>query len=134
MNECITVGPFLVLPFFVEHHNAMFVSNLVFLNVLSKNVNSYFSMNAKQSDLFQLSSPFFVDHHNVSRLWRPPPMSDSSLDTSGKMGRKLFSALFTTAPRLNQKRIILHFGAKKRRRRRNKAAKSCLPTSHLSLH
>ena len=31
----------------------------------SKKVNSYFSMNATQSDLLQPSSPFCVDHHNA---------------------------------------------------------------------
>ena len=80
MNECITVGPFLVVLFFVDHHNAMFVSKgelyqTWFFFMSSKKVSSYFSMNATQPDIFQPTSPFFVDHHNVSRHKRPPPMS-----------------------------------------------------------
>ena len=38
---------------------------------------------------------------------------DSSLDTSGEKGWKHFLDLFTMAPRLNWKRLILHFGQRR---------------------
>ena len=94
MNECITVGPFLVVLFFVDHHNAMFVSKgelyqtLIFLNVFKKG-EFLFLNECNTVGHFPAHLPLLC---GSSQCFPPQETStyvsskDSSLDTSGKIG------------------------------------------------
>ena len=104
------------------------IPNLIFLNVFKKG-EFLFLNECNTVGHFPAHLPLLC---GSSQCFPPQETStyvsrkDSSLDTSGDMGWKHFL--------VELKETHLALWAKKRRRRRNKAAKSCLPPSHLSLH
>ena len=91
------------------------IPNLIFLNVFKKGeflfLNECNTVRHFPAHLPLLcgSSQCFPPQETSTYVSR----KDSSLDTSGEKGWKHFLDLFTMAPRLNWKRLILHFGQRR---------------------